>query len=115
MWNILESVSQIAHQRDHFESNVNVVCKRVQLLAHKVHDLKNCRRRNNVIVYGAAEDEVGTPNVLRKRVIEEIFQRKLWVKVKSLERIHRLRLRKSEKLLLVILRLFDFNEKNTDS
>lgn len=108
---ILERISQIAQKLDHCESNVTTVCERVKLLADKVDDLENCSRQCNILVYGVAEDKDETPDVLKKKVMGEIFQSKLGVKVESEERIHRLGRRKFDKPRPVIMRFFDCIEK----
>lgn len=80
-------------------------------LSNKVDDLENSTRRNNLLVFGMNEPENETNSSLKDVIVKHIFEEKLGVKVKSVERIHRLGRKRNAKDRPVILRFLDFNDK----
>ncbi|CAN8025063.1 unnamed protein product, partial [Ixodes persulcatus] len=77
----------------------------------KLVDYEDRSRRNNLIVFGLPEQRGETRNDLEQKVIHETFSTKLGVTVSSVERIHRLGRLQEGKSRPVILRLFNYNEK----
>lgn len=76
-----------------------------------MEDLENRNRRNNLIIYGIAECETETVDSLSGVVLGDIFEKKMGIKVNSLERMHRLGRKATDRTRPVIMRFFDFNEK----
>lgn len=77
----------------------------------KLVDYEDRSRRNNLIVFGLPEQRGETRNDLEQKIIHETFSTKLGVTVSSVERIHRLGRLQEGKSRPVILRLFNYNEK----
>ncbi|XP_075742505.1 protein partner of snf isoform X2 [Rhipicephalus microplus] len=81
-------------------------------LSAKVDDLENRSRRNNLVIYGINEEVDKDWKSLEAIVKQEVFQKVLGIEVKSLERIHRVGKYHKERHRPIILRLYDFAEKN---
>lgn len=79
----------------------------------KIIDLENRSRRNNLLVFGFPEQDNKISELLKNKMTTEVFETKLGISVTSLERIHRFGRKKSGSCRPVILRLFNFNEKQT--
>ncbi|CAN7948258.1 unnamed protein product, partial [Ixodes hexagonus] len=87
------------------------------LLVKENHDrlserIETMSRRNNIIVFGIPKQERETDEIIRKKVIKVLFQDRLGVDVQSVQRIHRLGAKKPEKTRLVIMKVYDYNEKS---
>lgn len=80
-------------------------------LARQIDDLENRSRRNNLMVRGVEEGESKDEGVPLRKVDYEIFGRILTSKCKSIERIHRLGKKISERDRPVILKVADFRDK----
>ncbi|XP_077553111.1 uncharacterized protein LOC144167823 [Haemaphysalis longicornis] len=95
------------------EVNVKVSSleRTVQYLEHKVIDLEDRSRRNNIIVFGIPEDEKETADALANTIVEGVFKNVLGVQLSSIERMHRLERKQANKNRPVILKLFDYREK----
>ncbi|KAM7302801.1 uncharacterized protein ISCGN_018309 [Ixodes scapularis] len=98
--------------------NVIAINKKIQSLEETIKhqndrliDFENRSRRNNLIIYGLPEDDKGSEDDLKHKVIKELFDVKLGVQVMSLERIHRLGYKRNESCRPVIMKLFNYNEK----
>ncbi|XP_072142344.1 uncharacterized protein [Dermacentor andersoni] len=88
------------------ERLVSHLTGQTDFLLKKFDDLENRHRRNNLIIYGVEELETETEDSLRDAVLAEIFERKLGIKVSSLERIHRLGRKRTNRTRPVIMRFF---------
>lgn len=81
-------------------------------LVNKVDDMENRSRRNNLVIYGVTEDSDEEARTLENKIKEGIFKDTLDLEVKSIERIHRIGNRYGQRPRPIILRLFDYREKN---
>lgn len=82
-----------------------------QNLERKLVDIEDRGRRNNLIIFGIPENTRETPDSLAESVVDDLFRNKLGLQVQSVERIHRLGTRKSDRPRPTILKLFDHREK----
>lgn len=64
-----------------------------------------------MLVFGIPEGENETEEELKQKVLHDVFDKRLGVKVNTVERIHRLGKKRNDKTRPVIMRLFDYNEK----
>ncbi|KAH9381628.1 hypothetical protein HPB48_020764 [Haemaphysalis longicornis] len=76
----------------------------------KLDDLENRSRRSNVVIFALSEQKDETPADLRERVLSEVFHTKLGVAT-SVERVHRIGKKSTNKPRPVMLNFFDYNEK----
>lgn len=83
----------------------------VRLQAKKLVEYENRSRRNNLLVFGIKESASETDTDLKEAVMKKVFQDKLGVEIKTLERIHRLGRIKKGKSRPVIMRFYDYKEK----
>lgn len=79
----------------------------------KIVELEDRSRRNNLIVFGIEEKNNETNDDIRSKVLVDVFEERLGVKVTTVERIHRLGRKQDGKIRPVIVRFFDYNEKIT--
>ncbi|XP_037572058.1 uncharacterized protein LOC119454127 [Dermacentor silvarum] len=93
------------------ENKYDTTKDQIQNLALKLDDLENRSRRNNLIIYGVTEKPNEDIVSLEKIVRENILKETLGIEVKTLERIHRIGTRTSNRDRPIILRLFDYAEK----
>lgn len=77
----------------------------------KLSDLEDRSKRNNLIVYGISETSGETESDLKQAIVNEVFTKKLGVKVTNIERIHRIGNRADARHRPVILKLYNFQEK----
>lgn len=114
------SLQPIAPIEQHLQSLHKSVISQQQ----KVVNLEDYSRRSNLLVFGVPEAKSESENELKEKVIGNIFDKRLGVKVASVGRIHRLgkRIKKTgnsendsgrgeQKTRPVILYFQDFNEK----
>lgn len=66
---------------------------------------------NNLLVFGLPEDSGETESELTEAVVHKLFGAKLGIKVKSVDRIHRLGKRKPNSSRPVIMNFYDHREK----
>lgn len=107
----LRTVPQNKAKIDRLEVVLQSVESTVRSQARKLVDLEDRSRRNNLLVFGIQEDRNETEEELRKKVLLDVFDKRLGVKVNTVERIHRLGKKREDKTRPVIMRLFDYNEK----
>ncbi|KAH7979523.1 hypothetical protein HPB49_009750 [Dermacentor silvarum] len=74
-------------------------------------EYENRSRRNNLLVFGIKESASETDIDLKEAVVKKVFQDKLGVEIKTVERIHRLGRIKKGKTRPVIMRFYDYKEK----
>lgn len=84
--------------------------KSIAHLCHKINDLEDRSRRNNLLIFGVSETDGETPTVLYEK-IDKLFREVLEVDVKTIERLHRVGRRVSHKDRPVILKVYDYREK----
>ncbi|XP_064476875.1 protein unc-13 homolog C-like [Ornithodoros turicata] len=84
----------------------------VAQLLTRVDDLENRSRRNNLVIYGLQESEAESSSSLLNTVQNELLSSKLGVEVSSIERIHRLGRMVAGKVRPVIVRFYDYRERN---
>lgn len=83
----------------------------IQQQQQKIIDLEDRQRRNNLVVFGITENASETSDELKQKVLCDVFEKRLDVKVSSVERIHRLGKKNGNKARAVIIKFFDYNEK----
>ncbi|XP_077502477.1 uncharacterized protein LOC144113316 [Amblyomma americanum] len=93
------------------EDTVAKVDKQLSALISKVDDLENRSRRNNLVIYGLAEEDEETVADLERKLITEVFQDKLELTVTGTERCHRLGRKIGDKKRPVIVKFIDYREK----
>ncbi|XP_037518481.1 uncharacterized protein LOC119395575 [Rhipicephalus sanguineus] len=106
------NVREIARKMDNFETLNNSVEKIQQTLMlqqEKLTELEDRSRMSNLVVFGIDERANETENVLRQKVIKEVFEDRLGVKCLSVARIHRLGKRPGKRP--VILFFQNYTEK----
>ncbi|KAG0412590.1 hypothetical protein HPB47_010258, partial [Ixodes persulcatus] len=98
--------------------NVIAINKKIQRLEETIKhqndrliEFENRSRKNNLIIYGLPEEDKESEDDLKQKVIKDLFDAKLGVQVKSLERIHRLGYKRNESRRRIITKLFNYNEK----
>lgn len=74
-------------------------------------NLEDRSRRNNLLVFGVTEEEGETTEDLESAALDKIFLQKLGVKLKTVERIHRIGKKQGRSPRPVILKLYDSREK----
>nr|XP_050023997.1 uncharacterized protein LOC126518196 [Dermacentor andersoni] len=107
----LDVLSQTAKRMETCEQSLAELNEEIASLRRNVHNLENYSRRNNLLVYGIQESEAETVNSLKEHLLTEMFERKLEIKVESLESLHRLGRKAVGKVRPVIIRFSDFTEK----
>ncbi|XP_065307504.1 protein unc-13 homolog C-like [Dermacentor albipictus] len=100
----LDGIQEIKTRIDSLEDTV-------RLQAKKLVEYENRSRRNNILIFGVEESASETDSDLKKVVMEEVFQDKLGIEVKTIERMHRLGRIKDGKRRPVIMRFYDYKEK----
>ncbi|XP_064470754.1 uncharacterized protein LOC135385393 [Ornithodoros turicata] len=78
-------------------------------MTHKLDDLENRSRRNNLIIRGLPE--APGPFEDTRQLLHDTVFKSLGVTVSTIERAHRIGAKKPEHNRPVILRLYDYNEK----
>lgn len=104
------SIAEIAPRLSELEQTVAHLREIVSKLGRKNDDLENRSRRNNLVIYGLAENSGETSDELLETVTE-LISSKLEVKCSDIERCHRLGVRKSNNPRPVIIKLLDFRTK----
>lgn len=94
------------------EGTCQSTSKQVQDMVEKIDDLENRSRRNNLVIYGVTEEAREDSKSLEQKVKKGIFKDILGIDVASIERIHRVGYPQSERQRPVVLRLYNFAEKN---
>lgn len=107
----IETLALSAGKLEQCEATIDNLKGQVSALSDKVDDLENRSRRNNLIVYGTQEEVNETAVSMRKAVIEDLFEAQLGVAVNSIERLHRLGRKMTNRSRPVIIKFFDYNEK----
>ncbi|XP_070390645.1 uncharacterized protein [Dermacentor albipictus] len=79
----------------------------------KLNDYEDRARRNNLVVFGIPEKPDETSDMLEDMVVRQICHDRLGIVVKSLERIHRIGRLRNNKPRPIILRLYNFREKDS--
>lgn len=106
------NVREIARKVDNFETLNNSAEKIQQTLMlqqEKLTELEDRSRMSNLVVFGIDERANETEDVLRQKVIKEVFEDRLDVKCLSVARIHRLGKRRGKRP--VILFFQNYTEK----
>lgn len=94
-----------------FREKMTNMERTIQNLERKLVDIADRGRRNNLIIFGIPENTREAPDSLAESVVDDLFRNKLGLQVQSVERIHRLGTRKSDRPRPTILKLFDHREK----
>ncbi|KAH9359758.1 hypothetical protein HPB48_017210 [Haemaphysalis longicornis] len=94
-----------------FNSRITNLGQMVLNLETKLTDFEDRSRRNNLLVFGLAENANETLESLLKHVTEDLFQSKLGVKVRSIERIHRIGRKHQHKPRPIIMKFIGCREK----
>ncbi|XP_049273600.1 uncharacterized protein LOC125759248 [Rhipicephalus sanguineus] len=79
----------------------------------KLIDYENRSRRNNLLVFGLTESASESVQVLKRRIVNDIFSKVLGIEVTKVERIHRIGKVNPDKPRPVILKFYDSKEKDT--
>ncbi|XP_070386896.1 uncharacterized protein [Dermacentor albipictus] len=96
----------------HCEESCKSTMTQVEFLASKVDDLENRSRRNNLVIYGLRESSAEDVKTLEEEVRDSLFRKILGIEVNSIERLHKIGTKQSQRTRPVIIRLFNFAEKN---
>ncbi|XP_075740723.1 uncharacterized protein LOC142786948 [Rhipicephalus microplus] len=107
----LEGLGETQNRLTMIESSVGRHDSELTALARQIDDLDNRSRRNNLIVRGVEEEESEDEAVLLSKVNDDIFDKLLGSKCRSIERIHRLGKKIPERSHPVILKVGDFRDK----
>lgn len=102
---------ECAEKMVHCEESCKSTMTQVEFLALKVDDLENRSRRNNLIIYGLSESSDEDVRTLEAKVRDDIFKKILGIEIDSIERVHRIGRKQSQRTRPVIIRLFNFAEK----
>lgn len=94
-------------------AKIEVLEHTVKTQAERLSELENRSRRNNLLVFGVKEGSPESESDLKVSVVDNIFGKKLNVHVKTIERIHRLGKQRPGHIRPVIMRFYDFKEKDT--
>ncbi|XP_049268092.1 uncharacterized protein LOC125757052 [Rhipicephalus sanguineus] len=99
---------------------IQEINKRIQNLEHivqeqaeKLADYENRSRRNNLLVFGVPESKGASVFDLKKVVIDKLFKETLGVEVQTVERIHRIGKEKPGKDRPIIMKFYDYREKES--
>lgn len=106
------NVREIARKVDNFEtlhSSAEKIQQTLMLQQEKLTELEDRSRMSNLVVFGIDERANETEDVLRQKVIKEVFEDRLNVKCLSVARIHRLGKRPGKRP--VILFFQNYTEK----
>lgn len=109
--NKVDLLNETARQLAQAENKITKLAETVSFLTHKIDDLENRSRRNNVIIYGIKEEQRESSESLRDIVTDTVFKDKLGISVTGIERCHRLGKKGGERPRPVILKLLDYREK----
>lgn len=93
-------------------AKIEVLEHTVKTQAERLSELENRSRRNNLLVFGVKEGSPESESDLKVSVVDNIFGKKLNVHVKTIERIHRLGKQRPGHIRPVIMRFYDFKEKD---
>lgn len=93
------------------QKTIDQLSATVQAQQVKLNDLEDRSRRNNIVIYCIEEQEGEDIATLKDVVVNKLFSERMQVVVKSVERIHRIGLKKVGKVRPIIARLYDYNEK----
>ncbi|XP_040071679.1 uncharacterized protein LOC115314240 [Ixodes scapularis] len=83
----------------------------LQLQQKRLDDLENRSRRRNLVIFGFPEPDRENTEALRSQIIQDLIGQKLGVTVSSVERVHRIGKKQTDKPRPVIINFFDYNEK----
>ncbi|XP_072144716.1 uncharacterized protein [Dermacentor andersoni] len=108
----MASLNELKERICELKSTTTELEDKVTYLQDKVDELENRSRRNNLIIFGIKEESDETAESLITKVNERLFQEKLDVTVKGIERCHRLG-RKSKNGRPVIIKFLDYREKGS--
>lgn len=73
--------------------------------------LVNCRRRKKLVIFGYPEEEKEDSGTLQRKITNDILENKMGVSITSLERFHRIGRKRCGSCRPVILKRFNYNEK----
>ncbi|XP_042149009.1 uncharacterized protein LOC121837473 [Ixodes scapularis] len=104
-------ITENKNKQANVEVTVTSLEKTIELQQQRLSNLEDRERRNNMIVFGIPEANNETAADLEQKVIRDIFFGQLGVTVTSVERIHRLGPKRQDKNRPVILRVYNYNEK----
>ncbi|XP_040069433.1 uncharacterized protein LOC120842405 [Ixodes scapularis] len=107
----VECLSKLEPDLKRCENYVQHLGRNVTAMAARVDALENRSRHNNLIIYGVAEDSTESPVSLNQKVVTEIFDKKLGVKVSTIEKIHRLGRHLDNKTRPILIRFSSLDEK----
>ncbi|XP_075740654.1 sphingosine-1-phosphate lyase isoform X5 [Rhipicephalus microplus] len=90
---------------------IDILEATVRQQAERLVEYENRSRRNNLLVFGLAEKSIESESDLMVSVVDKIFKEKLDVEVKTIERIHRMGKVQPGKVRPVIMKFYDYREK----
>lgn len=108
------AMSNIQSEMVKFDSLKEVVANLEQTVrqeSEKLIDLANRGRRNNLLIFGLPEKYNESTEELKRIVTKDVFLETLGITVTSIERIHRFGRKRDETNRPVIIKFFDYNEK----
>ncbi|KAH9374413.1 hypothetical protein HPB48_009102 [Haemaphysalis longicornis] len=108
----LETITCYTEEIAELKSEIVSLKKIIATQQRKLDELENRSRRRYVVILGLPEQKGETPADLRERVLSEVFHSKLGVATKSVERVHRIGKKSTNKPRPVMLNFFDYNQKN---
>lgn len=77
----------------------------------KLDDFEDRSRRRNLVVFGLPESDRESASSLKYAITEDLIRVKLGLSVSTVERVHRIGKKRSDKPRPVIMNFFDYNEK----
>lgn len=93
------------------EKMANIEKKTTENLERKLADLKDRGSSNNLIIFGIPKNTIETSESLPESVVQDPFWKKVCLQVLSVERLHRLGTRKSDRPQRVIIKLYENRAK----
>lgn len=104
----VQAKSKMIHQLEGF---VKAMGETLCLQQEKVKDLEDWCRRNNLLVFGIAEEHNETTDKIKSKVTRNVFENQLAVTVSSIECIHRSGSKQQNKIRPIIMKFADYNKK----
>lgn len=105
----MNEMTQATCKIDGLGTSLGLIRSSINQQSGKLVDLEDRSRRSNLIVYGIPEAADENESILKEKVVNGVFEKKLKVSCKSVGRIHRLGRGGGNRP--TILYLQDFNEK----
>lgn len=108
---VLRTIQEQSAQIKDIHADLSTLKEEFYFQQKRLDDLEDRSRRRNLVIFGFTEPDREDLADLRTRVVDGIFKEKLGVTVASVERVHRIGKKQSNRPRPVILNFYDYNEK----